>query len=63
VSTAARPVPRIALRPEEAAEAIGVGKTTFYEQVLPQLRVVYLGRARLIPVAELERWVDRQATR
>jgi hypothetical protein len=59
----ARPVPRLALRPDEAAAAIGVGKTTFYEQVLPQLRVVYIGRARLVPVGELERWLEKEAVR
>jgi excisionase family DNA binding protein len=53
----------LALRPDEAAAAIGVGKTTFYEQVLPELRVVYLGRSRLIPVGEVERWLERQAGR
>jgi hypothetical protein len=58
-----RPVPRLALRPDEAADAVGLGRTAFYEQVLPELRVVYLGRARLIPVAELERWLERQAVR
>ena len=56
-------VPRIALRPDEAAVALGLGRTTFYERVMPQLRVVYLGRARLIPVAELERWVEKEAVR
>jgi excisionase family DNA binding protein len=58
-----RRVPRLALRPEEAAEAIGLGRSAFYENVLPELRVVYVGRARLVPVAELERWLERQAVR
>ena len=62
-ATRKRPVPRLALRPEEAAEAIGLGRSAFYEQVLPDLRVVYVGRARLIPVAELERWLEREAVR
>ncbi len=58
-----RRVPCLALRPEEAAEAIGLGRSAFYEQVLPDLRVVYVGRARLVPVRELERWLERQAVR
>ena len=58
-----RPVVRLALRPEEAAEALGVGRSFFYEQVLPEVRVVYRGRVRLVPVAELERWLDREAAR
>ena len=59
---ARRPVVRLALRPEEAAEALGVGRSFFYEQVLPEVRVVYRGRVRLIAVAELQRWLDNEAT-
>ncbi len=62
-AAARRPIQRIAYRPDEAADAIGLGRSAFYEQVLPQLRVVYVGRARLVPVAELERWLERQAVR
>ncbi len=58
-----RPVPRIALRPDEAAAAIGLGRSAFYSQVLPHLRVVYVGRVRLVPVSELEKWVEKEATR
>jgi hypothetical protein len=58
-----RPVPRLALRPAEAADAVGLGRTAFYQQVLPSLRVVYVGRARLIPVSELERWLEQEAVR
>jgi excisionase family DNA binding protein len=60
---ARRPVVRLALRPEEAAEALGVGRSFFYEQVLPEVRVVYRGRVRLVAVAELERWLEREGTR
>lgn len=55
--------PRLALRPAEAAEATGLGRSAFYANVLPELRVVYVGRARLIPVSELERWLEREAIR
>jgi hypothetical protein len=58
-----RPVPRLALRPAEAAIAVGLGRSAFYENVLPQLRVVYVGRARLIPVTEIERWLEKEAVR
>jgi excisionase family DNA binding protein len=54
---------RIALTPDEAAAAIGVGRTTFYEHVMPDLRVIRLGRKRLIPVRELEAWTEREAAR
>ena len=59
----ARPVPRLALRPDEAAAAIGVSRALFYRDVLPQLRCVYMGRVRVVPVPELERWLDKEAVR
>ena len=57
------PIRRIALTPGEAAAAIGVGRSFFYEQVMPELRVIRLGRKRLIPVRELEGWIERSAAR
>jgi hypothetical protein len=59
----ARPVPRIALRPGEAAVSIGLSRAEFYRRVLPELRTILVGRSRLVPVVELERWVDREARR
>lgn len=56
-------VPRIALTPPEAAAAIGVGPDFFDVYVAPQLRLVRRGRKRLVPVAELERWVVESASR
>lgn len=56
-------VPRLAYTPSEAAAAIGVGRTTFYEEVLPELRVIRIGRLRLVPVRELENWTERRAAR
>jgi len=57
------PTLRLALTPDEAAAAIGVGRSFFYEHVLPDLRVIRLGRKRLIPVRELEDWTERSASR
>jgi excisionase family DNA binding protein len=54
---------RLALTPTEAAEAIGVSRTTFYAHVLPELRVIRLGRKTLIPTRELEAWTERAASR
>ncbi len=51
--------PRLALRPEEAAEAIGVSRTFFDDYVRDELRWIRRGRLRLVAVAELERWLDR----
>ncbi len=59
----ARHVPRIALRPDEAAESIGLSRSQFYAEVLPELRTILVGRARLVPVSELERWVDLEMRR
>jgi hypothetical protein len=57
------PVPRVALTRAEAAAAIGVSLTTFETQVQPALRLVRLGRVRLVPVEELQRWARETAER
>jgi hypothetical protein len=59
----ARSVPRLALTPVEAAESIGVGRTFFDEQVMPELRVVRRGSKVLVPVPVLEAWLERNAAR
>ena len=51
------PVPRLALSREEAAAALGIGLDFLDEHVVPELRVVRRGRRKLVPVAELERWL------
>lgn len=56
-----RPFPRVALRREEAADALGVSLDHFERHIAPSLRVVYSGRVRLYGVAELERFVEREA--
>ena len=58
-----RSVPRLALRPEQAAEALGVSRSFFFESILPELRVVRCGRLRLVPVTALEEWLERNAAR
>jgi hypothetical protein len=64
VSVRARPdAPRLALRPEEAADAIGVSRGFLYQEVLPEVRVVRRGRVRLVSVRELDRWLERNAAR
>lgn len=59
--TRARDVPRLALSPDEAAEAIGCSRDFFDEHVSGDLRIVRLGRRKFAPLAELERWLDRAA--
>lgn len=57
-----RPVPRLALTPEEAAEAIGVSRRTIFRMLRRgEFRVVYEGRLRLIPMTELTAWLERNA--
>jgi hypothetical protein len=48
---------RLALRPAEAARAIGVSDETFDRYVKPHLRVVRLGSVRIYPVADIERFL------
>jgi hypothetical protein len=55
--------PRLALSKAEAAAALGVSVDFFEDHVMHQLRVVRLGRRRLVPVKELVRWLDENASR
>jgi len=57
------PVPRVALTREEAAAALGMSVDSFERHVQPTLRIIRLGRMRLVPVSELERWVTEHAER
>lgn len=54
---------RPALSPAEAAEALGISRSHFDAQVLPELAVVYCGARRLIPVRELDRYLEHHAIR
>jgi excisionase family DNA binding protein len=57
------PPPRLALTKVEAAAALGVSVDFLEQHVMPELRVVRRGRRRLIPVRELEGWLDENAVR
>ncbi len=58
MSAADRPAPpRLALGPAEAAASLGLSRDTFDSQVLPDLKVIRIGRRILVGVAELERWI------
>jgi hypothetical protein len=57
------PVPRVTLRPEEAADALGVSRDYFDEHIAGELRVIRRGRLKLYAVKELERWADDKAER
>jgi len=54
-------MPRLALNQRDAARALSVSTNTFVRSIAPELRVVYIGRRRLYPVRELERWLEGNA--
>jgi excisionase family DNA binding protein len=55
------PPPRLALNIMEACDALGVGYDTFHRQIEPEVRIVRLGSRKLVPVSELQRWLDAHA--
>lgn len=56
-------IPRLALRPEQAAASLGVSRSFFFAQILPELRVVRCGRVRLVPIRSLEDWLAKRSSR
>ena len=56
-----QPVPRTALTLEEVAASLGVSLSHFRRHILPELRVIYSSNVRLVPVADLAYWADREA--
>lgn len=56
-----RSAPTLALSVEEACEALGVSWDTWRAHVEPDMRLVRVGRRKLIPVSELQAWLDRHA--
>jgi hypothetical protein len=53
--------PRLALNVEEACESLSISWDTWREHVEPDVRIVRVGRRKLIAVAELERWLAENA--
>ena len=50
---------QLLLRPEEAAKALGIGRSKLFELLsTPGFPVVRIGRATRIPSAALERWIE-----
>ena len=54
-------LPRLALSCDEAAAALGVSRDYFDDHIAAELRIVRRGRRKLVPVRELETWLDREA--
>ncbi|MGW0612673.1 helix-turn-helix domain-containing protein [Streptomyces sp. NPDC002788] len=58
-TTTAAPVDRLLYKPEEAAEALSIGRSTVYELMAEgALRYVMRGRSRRIRRRDLEAYVD-----
>jgi excisionase family DNA binding protein len=55
--------PRFALTREEAARSLGMSLDSFERYVQAEVRLVRRGRLRLVPVRDLEAWVERNAER
>jgi excisionase family DNA binding protein len=55
---------QLLIKPEEAARAISVSRSTFYEMLARrEIESVSIGRSRRIPVAALRRWVEDRTSR
>ena len=54
-------VPRLTLTRREAAASLGISLNHFERRVQPELKVIASGQLILIPVTELERWVQRHS--
>jgi hypothetical protein len=50
--------PTLALTVEQACEALSVSWDTWNAHIAPDVRIVRIGRRKLIAVAELCRWLD-----
>ena len=60
--TSAKPA-RLAYTKAEAAVALGVSIDTLERHIMAELRVVRRGRLVLLPVTELQRWLEQNAAR
>ena len=53
--------PKLLVSRYEAAEMLGVSIDSFERHCLPDLRTTKIGRRTLIPVASLEKWIERNS--
>jgi excisionase family DNA binding protein len=53
--------PQLALSVEEAAASLSLSRDSFERHVMPELRLVRVGRRLLVPRRELERWIDQSS--
>jgi hypothetical protein len=57
------PTPALALNVEQACAALGVSWDTWKAHIEPDVRIVRLGGRKLVPVSELQRWLDERGER
>ncbi len=55
------PTPRLALTRAEAAASLAMSLDSFERYCQPHMRLVRIGRMRLVPVTELDRWLRQHA--
>jgi len=55
------PIPRRALKREEAAQSLGMSLDSFEKYVQPSIRMCRLGKLRLVPMIELDRWLEHNS--
>ena len=53
--------PRTALSIEEACASLGVSEDFWREHIEPEIRLVRVGRRKIVPTASLEKWLDERA--
>lgn len=58
-----RTAPRLAYTVNDAAAALSVSRDFFEAWVLPEISTFKVGRLRIVPVAELYKWVADNARR
>lgn len=51
------------LRQPDAAKALSISQDSFVRHVAPEINVVRRGKLRLVPVPELQRWIDENSVR
>jgi excisionase family DNA binding protein len=53
--------PALALSVKQACASLGVSWDTWHEHIEHEVKIVRIGRRKLVPVRELERWLDEHA--
>ena len=61
VETVKPVTPALALSVERACAALGVSWDTWKAHIEPDVRIVRIGRRKLVPVSEIQRWLDAHA--